>query len=400
MIPSPPPGMRMTPARAAVIGALLTALGSVSMALYTPAMPTLVTVFGTSMSLVKATLTAYFFGFAVTQLVCGPLSDAYGRRPVALAFLVLYGLGGLGGLLAPSIEVLIAARLVQGIGAAVGVSVSRAVVRDLFTGRESARVLNAIGIVLSIGPAVAPTLGGVILQVAGWRAIFAVMVLLAVASIATVHVFLPETNTSRDPTLIRPFRIAATYGRLAIDPRFFRPAVALGVSVGSIYALGTLLPFVLIGRVGLDPTLFGLGMLAQTGSYFAGGLAARALMSRVGVEKLVAPGLFVAVIGACATLFLEHGVEPGWATVMVPVGVYAFAIALVIPPLTTAVLAPFPGTAGSASALLGFLQMGSGFLGGLIGALFTDPVIALQVVFPAMQAIALAVHLFAPRRRA
>ncbi|NLH81933.1 MAG: multidrug effflux MFS transporter, partial [Phyllobacteriaceae bacterium] len=220
----------------------------------------------------------------------------------------------------------------------------------------------------------------------------------AIAAIATVHFFLPETNAARDPALMRPGRIATTYGALAIDPRFFRPAISLGVSVGSIYALGTLLPFVLIGRVGLDPTLFGLGMLAQTGSYFLGGLAARALMNHFGVEKLVAPGLAVAVVGALATLSLEHGVEPSWATVMVPVGVYAFSIALVIPPLTTAVLAPFPKTAGSASALLGFLQMGSGFLGGLVGALFADPVIALQVVFPAMQAIALATHLFAPRR--
>lgn len=398
MISAPPPGTPVSPTRAAVIGALLTALGSVSMALYTPAMPTLVTVFGTSMSLVKTTLTAYFFGFAVTQLVCGPLSDAYGRRPVAFGFLVLYGLGGLAALFAPTVEILIAARLVQGIGAAVGVSVSRAVVRDLFTGHDSARVLNTIGIVLSIGPAVSPTLGGVILSIAGWRAIFVVMVVLAVAAIASVHLFLPETNAARDPALARPGRVAATYGRLAVDPRFLRPALSLGVSVGSIYALGTLLPFVLIGRVGLDPTLFGLGMLAQTGSYFLGGLTARGLMNRFGVEKLIAPGLVLAVIGALATLTLEHGVEPSWATVMVPVGVYAFSIALVIPPLTTAVLAPFPKTAGSASALLGFLQMGSGFVGGLVGALFTDPVIALQVVFPAMQAFALAVHLFAPRR--
>lgn len=396
---APPPGTRVSPARAAVIGALLTAIGSVSMALYTPAMPTLVGVFGTSMSMVKTTLTAYFAGFALTQLVCGPLSDAFGRRPIAFVFLALYGLGGLGALFAPTVEILIAARLLQGIGAAVGVSVSRAVVRDLFTGEQSARVLNAIGIVLSIGPAIAPTLGGVILQVAGWRAIFAVMVLLGLAAVLAIHLLLPETNRNLDPALARPGRVAATYGRLTIDPRFFRPSLALGVSVGSIYALGTLLPFVLIDRVGLDPTVFGFGMLAQTGSYFLGGLATRALMARFGVEKLIAPGLAVAFLGALATLALEHEVEPSWPTVMLPIAVYAFSIALVIPPLTTAVLAPFPKVAGSASALLGFVQMGSGFVGGLAGALFVDPVVALQVVFPTMQAIALATWLFAPRGR-
>jgi DHA1 family bicyclomycin/chloramphenicol resistance-like MFS transporter len=392
------PTPRMSTARAAVIGALLTALGSISMALYTPAMPTLVGVFDTTMAMVKTTLTAYFAGFAVAQLVCGPLSDAFGRRPITFLFLALYGLGGLAALFAPTVEILVAARLLQGIGAAVGISVSRAVVRDLFSGQESARVLNAIGIVLSIGPAIAPTLGGVVLSIAGWRAIFVVMVVIAVAAVAVVQIFLPETNRAPDRDLARPTRVVSTYAGLAVDPRFLRPALTLGVSVGSIYALGTLLPFVLIGRVGMDPTLFGLGMLAQTGSYFLGGLTARKLMNRIGAERLVLPGLAVAAVGACGTLLLEHVVDPSWATVMAPIAVYAFSIALVIPALTTAVLAPFPKVAGSASSLLGFVQMGSGFLGGLLGALFVDPVIALQVVFPAMQALALATFLFVPRR--
>lgn len=392
------PTPRMSTARAAVIGALLTALGSISMALYTPAMPTLVGVFDTTMAMVKTTLTAYFAGFAVAQLVCGPLSDAFGRRPITFLFLALYGLGGLAALFAPTVEILVAARLLQGIGAAVGISVSRAVVRDLFSGQESARVLNAIGIVLSIGPAIAPTLGGVVLSIAGWRAIFVVMVVIAVAAVAVVQIFLPETNRAPDRDLARPTRVMSTYAGLAVDPRFLRPALTLGVSVGSIYALGTLLPFVLIGRVGMDPTLFGLGMLAQTGSYFLGGLTARKLMNHIGAERLVLPGLAVAAVGACGTLLLEHVVDPSWATVMAPIAVYAFSIALVIPALTTAVLAPFPKVAGSASSLLGFVQMGSGFLGGLLGALFVDPVIALQVVFPAMQALALATFLFVPRR--
>lgn len=398
MTPPDAPAPRMSTARAAVIGALLTALGSISMALYTPAMPTLVGVFDTTMAMVKTTLTAYFAGFAVAQLVCGPLSDAFGRRPITFLFLALYGLGGLAALFAPTVEILVAARLVQGIGAAVGISVSRAVVRDLFSGQESARVLNAIGIVLSIGPAIAPTLGGVVLSIAGWRAIFVVMVVIAVAAIAVIQIFLPETNRAPDRDLARPTRVVSTYAGLAVDPRFLRPALTLGVSVGSIYALGTLLPFVLIGRVGMDPTLFGLGMLAQTGSYFLGGLTARKLMNHIGAERLVLPGLAVAAVGACGTLLLEHVVEPSWATVMAPIAVYAFSIALVIPALTTAVLAPFPKVAGSASSLLGFVQMGSGFLGGLLGALFVDPVIALQVVFPAMQVLALATFLFVPRR--
>jgi DHA1 family bicyclomycin/chloramphenicol resistance-like MFS transporter len=384
----------MSPARTAAIGGLLTALGSVSMALYTPAMPTLVTAFGTEMSFIKLSLVMYFAGFALAQLVCGPMSDAYGRRPIAFLFLTLYTVGGLGAFLAPSVNVLIAARLVQGIGAAVGVSVSRAIVRDLFTGLESARILNLIGIVLSVGPAISPTLGGVVLELAGWRSVFLVMVLVGLGALAVVWSVLPETNHTPDRALRDPRRVAVTYAGLAIDRQFIGPAIGLGFSVGALYMLGTLLPFVLIDRVGMTPTHFGMGMLAQTGSYFTGGLVARVLMAHLGAERLVTPGLALALAGAAATLLLDHPVVPAWATVMLPVAIFAFSIALVIPALTTAALAPFPTTAGSASALLGFVQMGSGFVGGILATLFADPVEGMRVMFPAMLAIALGARLF------
>lgn len=387
----------LSPARAVAIGGLLTALASVSMGLYTPAMPTIVAALATDMAMVKTTLTAYFAGFALAQLVCGPLSDAWGRRPTALLFLALYTLGGFAALFAPTVEVLIAARLVQGIGAAVGVSVSRAVVRDLFTGAESARVLNAIGIVLAIGPAVAPTLGGLVMALAGWRAVFVVMALVGIGSLLAIRFFLPETNAAPDPALARPTRVARTYAELAVDARFLGPTLSLGLSVGSIYMLGTLLPFVLIGRVGLTPTLFGLGMFAQTGSYFLGGLTARRLMGHYGAERLVTPGLLLGLVGASGVLLLDHVWVPSWVAVMGPVGLYAFSIALVIPALTTAALAPFPKVAGSASALIGFIQMGSGFLGGVAATAFTDPVTGLQVVFPLMLAGAVAARFVTPR---
>ena len=383
----------MTPGRTAVIGGLLTALASVSMALYTPAMPTLVDAFATTMAMIKTSLTAFFAGFALSQLVCGPISDAFGRRPAALLFLSLYTLGGIAALFAESVEMLIAARLVQGIGAAIGVGVSRALVRDLFTGEEASRVLNTIGIVLSIGPALSPTLGGVMLTLLGWRAVFVVMVLIGVAALATVAFALPETNRAIDPAKARPLRVLATYAALARDHRFVLPVLSIGFSVGAIYALGTMLPFVLIGRVGLDPATFGVGMLAQTGSYLAGGIAARQLLPRFGAERLILPGLVLGLIGASGTALLGRLIEPSWLAVMTPVGIFAFSISLVIPGLTTRAMTPFPQVAGSASSLLGFVQMGSGFLGGLAATQFADPVDALGVVFPAMLAVALAARL-------
>lgn len=387
-----PPSV-LSPTRTALVGGLLTALASVSMALYTPAMPTLVAAFGTTMAMVKTSLTAFFAGFALSQLICGPISDAFGRRFAALLFLTLYTLGGIGALFAETIETLIAARAVQGVGAAIGVGVSRAVVRDLFTGEEAARILATIGIVLSIGPAISPTLGGFLLALFGWRAIFVVMALFGLAALAIVGGALPETNRDRDPKKARPDRVIATYAMLIRDRRFLVPVLSIGFSVGAIFTLGTLLPFVLIDRVGLTPATFGVGMLAQTLSYLSGGVVARALIPRLGAERLILPGLVLGLAGACGTLLLDRFVTPSYVAVMIPVGAFAFSISLVIPGLTTRAMAPHPRAAGSASSLLGFVQMGAGFLGGVAATLFADPVTGLQVVFPAMLAVAMGARL-------
>src|SRR6185312_10235138 len=157
----------MTERRATIIGAMLVALGAISMSLYTPAMPTLVTAFGTSIATIKLSLTLYFAGFACAQLVAGPLSDAFGRRPVALGFLAIYVVASLVAMAAPDVGWLLGGRLFQGIGASAGIAISRAIVRDRFGGQQSSRIMNAIGISMAVGPALSPTVGGLILASLG-----------------------------------------------------------------------------------------------------------------------------------------------------------------------------------------------------------------------------------------
>ena len=132
----------MTERRATLIGALLVAIGGMSMSLYTPAMPALVTSFATTIPTIKLSLTLYFAGFATAQLIVGPLSDAYGRRPAVLSFLAIYLAASLMAMAAPSVGWLLAGRLLQGIGASAGVAISRAIVRDRFTGQRSARIIT------------------------------------------------------------------------------------------------------------------------------------------------------------------------------------------------------------------------------------------------------------------
>lgn len=388
MTASPPPPL-LTDRSAATFGAMLVALGPISMALYTPAMPELVHVFGTSLSAVKATLTAYFAGFALAQLVCGPLSDAFGRRPVALGFLGIYVAASLAATFAPTVEALVAARLVQGIGAAAGVAISRAIVRDCFTGQQSARIMNTIGIWLALGPALSPTIGGVILGLAGWQAVFVGMLAYGAALFGVLLAFLPETNRAPDPARASPAGLVRAYATLGRDIRFLHPSAILGLTIGGLYANGTMLPFVLIERVGLTPVQFGLGMVAQSGSFVLGGILTRRLLKRVDAGRLVLPGLAVCALGGVMLAASVFTFAPGFLSIMLPVAVFAFALALFMPALTTKSLAPFPEMAGAAAALMGFFQIGGGFLGSLAATLSGDPLLSLGIVVPAMTVTAL-----------
>lgn len=378
----------MSELRTAIVGALLVALGPISMALYTPALPALVEAYGVGESLVQMTVTVYFAGFALAQLLCGPLSDAYGRRKVALGFFTTYVLGSAIATVAPSIEWLLVARTVQGIGAAAGVAISRAIVRDLFVGQASARILNTIGIMLGIAPAIAPTLGGVLLTIADWHALFVVMLAYGLTVIALLA-FIPETHTSPDPRLARPRRLLQSYATLLRDPTFMRSTLLLGLTLCGVYTVTAILPFIMIERVGLTPAEFGMTMLIQTGAFFSSSILTKLLLRRVEASRLVPVGLGLVVAAGALIFVLLRLVEPSVLSVMGPMAVWAFGIGLLNPGATTSALANFPKIAGAASSLLGFLQVGTGLLGLLIASRFTDPVEAFMTVLPAAAVAAL-----------
>ncbi|MHB2267579.1 multidrug effflux MFS transporter [Aliihoeflea sp. PC F10.4] len=389
MQPTPPaaPAPVMSELRVSVIGAMLVALGPISMALFTPAMPEIVKAFGTTDAAVAMTLSLYFAGFAFAQLVCGPLSDGYGRKPVTIVFVGIYLAATVAAILAPTIELLIASRFVQGVGAAVGVAIARAVVRDLFTSERSARIMNLIGMILGIGPALSPTIGGVATELFGWHSIFAFMLLFGLTILLMVRYSMTETVV-RDPSRVRPRALFRSYRTLATSGYFMWSSLVLGGSVGALYTLATLLPFVLMDRVGLTPSQFGIGMLMQSGAFFFGSVVMRRLMNRHSAYRLVRPGLVFIAAGSALLFVGLHIVEPTFLWVMAPVGVYAFGIAFVMPAMSTAAIAPYPHMAGAAASLSGFLQMGGGLAGGVIAAFVGDPVTGISTIIPGMGAFA------------
>ncbi|MDO1583995.1 multidrug effflux MFS transporter [Rhizobium oryzicola] len=377
----------MSERRTTLLGATLTMIGPLSMAIYTPAMPELVHAFGTTDAAIKLTLSLYFAGFACAQLISGPCSDAFGRRAATLAFLAIYLVGSIICVVAPTIDLLLAGRLVQGIGASVGVTVSRAIVRDQFSGAEAARILNMVGIVLAIGPAAAPTIGGLALAAFGWQSVFFLMVGFGLASALAVAALMKET-AKPDLSLIRPDRLVKSYGTLLADMRVLFSAIILGGNVGALYAQSTMLPFVLIKIVGLTPAQFGAGMLMQTGSYFAGSVALRKLSRHLRPGQALRFGMALVGIGGLMIFLSTHLIAPSYLSIMLPVGFCSFGMAFIIPDVTTAGLSPYPRLAGSASALMGFIQMGCGFLGGVAAAWLSDPLTAFGTIIPIMELMA------------
>jgi MFS transporter, DHA1 family, multidrug resistance protein len=378
----------MSDRRVALIGAVLAVIGPVSMMLFTPAMPELVRVFGTSESVIKLALASYFAGFAAAQLVCGPLSDGFGRKPIVMAFMTIYLLATALALMAPNAEVLIAARFLQGVGAAVGLAIARALVRDLYTTEKAVGVMNLIIMMLSVGPLLAPALGGFTMEFAGWQAIFWMMAGLGVAIVLVVHFAMVET-VPRDLSRIRPRALASSYATLLKNRYFVLSSMIVACSLGAIYTLATLLPFILMDSIGLSPMAFGFAMIFQSLSFLTGNVALRMLMRRHHSSRLIPFGLvFVIAAVALMPLPLMGLVEVSLATVMGPVAIYCFGVAFIMPTLSTSALAPFPTMAGAAASMGGFLQMATGLAGALLAGLIGDPLTAFSIVVPLMGILA------------
>jgi len=305
-----------------------------------------------------------------------------------MIFMGIYVIASLIAVFTPSVELLIFSRFLQGIGAAVGVAVSRAIVRDLFTHEQSARIMNLIGLILSVGPAVSPTIGGLMLELAGWHSIFLLMLGFGFVVIIVTKFAMVETAPDRDPSRASPRGLFRSYSKLFRTPYFVGTALIMGLTSGTMYTQTTVLPFVLMDRVGLTPTQFGLGMLVQSGSFFTGTIVVYFLMRRVRSSRLVPLGLAIVALGSLALFAMLNIMPPTFLSVMIPSATFVLGIAFVMPYMMTASMAPFPHMAGAAAALTGFMQMTSGLVGGLICALIGDPVVGMSLVVPAMGLLA------------
>ncbi len=361
----------MTLSRGPLIALLasLVAVGMVATNIYVPSLPALTRDLGTTPQMVQLTLTVYFAAVALTQLAYGPISDRIGRRPVVLAGIGLYIVASLGCMLAPSIEVLIGARVLQAMGACAGPVMARAIIRDVFEREESARVMATIGLVLAISPAVAPVLGSHLQVWFGWRSVFAAVAAFGTVVMIVMLRFLGET---RPPGLAPPSSLMAGYRTLLASPAYLGYALSSTCVLAGLFAFITEAPFIIIELLGEPAQNFGWYSLITVGGFALGSYAASRLSLRLGIDRMVALGIAAALLGAGLLAGLALAGVFSVAAVIVPMAVVASGMGMVFPNTTAGAVGAFPHIAGTASALLGFLQMSGAALATLLVAWVAD----------------------------
>jgi DHA1 family bicyclomycin/chloramphenicol resistance-like MFS transporter len=353
--------------------AALSAIGPLTTDMYLPSLPDIARQLGSSTAHVQLTISAYLIGFAVGQILYGPVSDRHGRKPVLLAALALYCVASLVCVLSTSIEMLIAARFVQALGGSGGIVLARAIVRDLHSGARAGRELSLIGSVMALAPVLAPIAGGVLQTAFGWRSIFVTLVAAGLAAAVVVWLQLPETLARRAAEPVSVAGMLKSYRAVARHPAYLAYLGLATTSYAGLFAWISGASFVLQNLYGLSPFSFGLAFAVGSLGYMTGTTLAARLVMRLGIDGIVGLGsctLALGGLGAVAALALGFGSA---FSLVLPVAVYLAGLGMVLPQAIAGAMTPFPDRAGAASALLGFIQQSAAALcGALVGWLLGE----------------------------
>jgi DHA1 family bicyclomycin/chloramphenicol resistance-like MFS transporter len=357
--------------------ALLTALiafAALSIDIVIPALPRIAETLSAEKSAAAAQLTFSVFvaGYAVAQLIYGPLSDRFGRRPVLVGGLIVYLAGSVACALAGSIDELIAARLLQSIGCCAGPVLARAIIRDLYGPEHSARVLAYTAAVMGVIPAVGPLLGGYLLTAFGWRSIFWSLVGFGVLSLLATIAILAESNRWKNPAALTPRNFVGNFGSLLADRNFTRYIAALAGNTAGIYCFHSLSAFVLIRQFGVAESDYGFYFLGIVVGFIAGTYGGGRLTRRYGHDRMIAYGGHVQIFAAALMAALGWLRVDAPLAVIAPMALFMFGCGFIFPNATAAAIAPHASKAGAASALVGFLQASIGVAVGSVVTLFHD----------------------------
>ncbi|MFI9624441.1 multidrug effflux MFS transporter [Streptomyces sp. NPDC052042] len=345
----------------------LTALPPLSMDMYLPALPAVTESLHASAATVQLTLTACLTGMALGQVVVGPLSDRWGRRAPLLLGMAVYVVATVICVFAPTAELLIGFRLVQGLAGAAGIVIARAVVRDLYDGVEMARFFSTLMLISGAAPVVAPLIGGQVLRFTDWRGIFAVLAVVGLLLTLVVWKWLHETLPPQDRHTGGFADALRTMRGLLADRVFTGYMIAGSLAFAVLFSYVSASPFVVQEIYGASPQTFSLLFgVNSIGLVVVGQINGKLLVGRVSLDKALAFGLSVIVLAATALLVMTSGIlgEVGLVPIAAGLFVLMSAMGLAMPNTNAQALMRTKHAAGSASALLGT----SSFLVGAIAS--------------------------------
>lgn len=333
-------------------------VGALSMNIFLPSMPGMAKAFGVDYSVMQLAVSLYLAIMGGLQLVIGPLSDRYGRRPVILGCLAIFAAATLGCLTAETIESFMGWRMAQTTASA-GLVLSRAMVRDIAGPDRAPQMMGYLAMCIAVVPMIGPLIGGQLEEAYGWHANFAVLLAVSVATLALVWVDSGETNHNRSSSFTEQFR---AYPELMRSARFWGYALACAFASGSFFAFLGGAPYVATEVLGLRPSELGWHFMFMAAGYMAGNFATTRFAARVGIDRMILAGgaLTVAAMVVSAILFLGGATSP--LALFGPVLFVGFGAGLAMPNAMAGQLSVRPHLAGSAAGLGSTLMMSGGAL--------------------------------------
>lgn len=358
--------------RLALVLGLLTAIGPFAIDMYLPALPTIGEDLGAGTVPVQMSLLVFFLSMGFAQIIVGPISDMMGRKAPLYFSLVLFAIGSVGAALAVDIGWLIAFRFIQGLGASAGMVVPRAVVRDLHTGVEAARLMSLLMLVFSISPILAPLAGSIIIESFGWRAIFWAVTLAAAIGVVLMIGALDETRPPEQRGGSSFRGTIAGYRLLLRDRSFVGLSLIGGFGISSFFVYLSNSSFVLINHYGLTPTLYSLFFSVNAVAFFAMSQLTGTLTERFGLRRVVRVAVAAyATIMVAMLAVMASGLQSLWVMSTFLFFGYGF-LGLVIPTTSVLAMEEHGEIAGTASALMGTLHFATGAVAMAVAGVFFD----------------------------
>jgi DHA1 family bicyclomycin/chloramphenicol resistance-like MFS transporter len=346
--------------------AALSAIGPLTTDMYLPSLPDIARHLDASTAQVQFTISAYLIGFAVGQIFYGPMSDRHGRKPVLLAAIALFCVASLACALATSIEMLIVARALQALGGSGGIVLTRAIVRDLYSGARAGRELSLIGTVMALAPVLAPVAGGVLQTGFGWRAVFLTLVVAGLTGVGMVWLMLPETLNTRATEPVSMASMLRSYRVVARHPAYLAYLGITSASYAGLFAWISGASFALQDLYGLTPFSFGVAFALGSIGYMTGSALAARLVIRLGLDGVLGLGGFACAAGGLGMVAAVALGLTSALSLVLPIAVYLAGLGMVLPQGIAGAMSPFPERAGAASSLFGFVQQSIAALCGAV----------------------------------